>query len=292
MTLTLGLTEPADVARAIGERAIDANKRSSGVVLVVAGSRAMPGAARLAAGAAMRVGAGYVVVAAPAGALDRATEGLPEAVRFPLAETGDGTIASGALEAVLERAATGVDALAVGPGLTTHPETVAFVHGLVRQAPVPLVIDADALGAFAGRATELVRRGAGAVLTPHGGEAARLGMDTGAGPLAGARWLAAETGAVALLKGARTVVADPDGSARINPTGAPALATAGTGDVLTGAIAGLLGTGLAPFDAAWAGAYLHGLAGMFAGRIHGGGVLAREVADLLPEAVAHVRSRT
>ena len=133
-------------------------------------------------------------------------------------------------------------------------------------------------------------RKADAVLTPHLGEASRLGIDA-ADALSMARSLAGATDAVAVIKGPRSVIAGPDGRARINPTGTPVLATAGTGDVLTGTIAGLAARGLVAFDAAWAGVYLHGLAGTLAGGTRGEGTVAGEVADRLPDAVAAVREQ-
>jgi NAD(P)H-hydrate epimerase len=211
-------------------------------------------------------------------------------VSVPLPETEDGTVAATALDALLDRANDGVHALAVGPGLTTGEGARAVVRGLVRDAPVPVVLDADGLTAFEGEAEAIADRKADAVLTPHGGEAARLGVPLG-DPVGGARWLAERTDSVALLKGSRSVIAAPDGSARINPTGTPVLATAGTGDVLTGTIAGLVARGLTPFDAAWAGAYVHGLAGLAAGRAHGEGATAGDVADRLPDAIAEARSQ-
>jgi NAD(P)H-hydrate epimerase len=129
-----------------------------------------------------------------------------------------------------------------------------------------------------------------AVLTPHLGELSRLGIE-GSDRLAAARALASATGAVALAKGTRSAVAHPDGRARVNPTGTPALATAGTGDVLTGAIAGLVARGLGTYDAAWAGAYLHGLAGILAAADLGNGVVAGDVALRLPAALAAVREQ-
>jgi NAD(P)H-hydrate epimerase len=285
----VGITEPADVATALPEREIDSHKKASGTLVVVAGSRSMPGAARLIARAAARVGAGYVIVAAPASALPVMQEGIAEAVWVPLPETGDGTVAAGALDAVLERAED-AHALAVGPGLTTNDETQGFVRDLWREAPVPVVLDADGLNAFAGRVDELADRNADAVLTPHLGELARL-LGAGAGAddrLTAARALSTRARSVALVKGTRSVIAEPGGRARVNPTGTPVLATAGTGDVLTGAIGGLLARGLDAFDAAWAAAYLHGLAGILAGRDLGEGAVAGDVAERLPEALARV----
>ena len=154
---------------------------------------------------------------------------------------------------------------------------------------MPLVVDADALNAFEADATSLADRKADAVLTPHEGELARLlGREPSVDRLADARGLAEQTRAVALVKGTRTVVVEPGGTARVNPTGSTALATAGTGDVLTGAIGGLLARGVEPFAAAWAGAYLHGLAGLAAADRTGDGTVAADVADLLPDAIARV----
>jgi NAD(P)H-hydrate epimerase len=284
---TTGLTEPADVAGVLLPRAPDAHKKASGTLVVVAGSRAMTGAARLVAEAAGRIGAGYVVVAVPASILPVVQVELTETVFVPLPETADGTIAAGALDEVLARAED-AHAIALGPGLTTHDETASFVRELVRRAPVPVVLDADGLNAFAGRVDDLVGQKADAVLTPHLGELARL-VPVDGDRLRAARELASVTGAIALVKGSRTVIAEPGGAARINPTGGAVLATAGTGDVLTGTIGGLLARGAEPFVAAWAGAYVHGLAGLLAGEARGEGVLAGDVASTLPDAVALVR---
>jgi NAD(P)H-hydrate epimerase len=282
-----GLTEPADVAAVLPAREADAHKKASGTLVVVAGSREMTGAARLMARGAGRIGAGYIIVAVPASALQIVQEGLTEAVFVPLAETPEGTLSPEAVPAVLEKL-SGAHALAIGPGMSQHPQTQAAIRELVRTSPVPVVLDADGLNAFAGDAASLADRKAEAVLTPHLGELSRLTGPESGDRLDAARRLAALTGAVSLVKGTRTVIATPDGRARINPTGSPALATAGTGDVLTGAIGGLLARGIEPFGAAWAGAYLHGLAGILAGSDSGDGTLAGDVAENLPEAVSMV----
>jgi hydroxyethylthiazole kinase-like uncharacterized protein yjeF len=281
----VGLTEPADVAAVLPEREVDGHKRASGTVVVVAGSRTMTGAVRLVARAAARAGAGYVVVAVPASILPVVETELVETVFLPLPETAAGSVAPDAVGPVLD-ALGGAHALAVGPGLGRSDETVRFVHELVRSSPVPAVVDADALNAFAGEATALADRKADAVLTPHAGELQRLLGRSLDDPLTEARALAAATDAVALLKGTRTVIATPSGGARVNPTGSTVLATAGTGDVLTGTIGGLLARGLDTFDAAWAGAFVHGLAGIIAGDELGDGAVAGDVADRLPEAFA------
>jgi NAD(P)H-hydrate epimerase len=289
------LTEPTDVVAVLPRRDADTHKRASGVLLVVAGSRSMTGAPRLIAEAAGRVGAGLIEVAAPVSALAAIQAETTEAVFLPLPETDDGAVSPAAVELVLE-ALERSDALAIGPGLTAQEETVAAVRSIVAASPVPSVLDADALNAFAGRAAELAARRAPLVLTPHLGEFGRLtglsAADVEADRATHVRALAAETDAVALLKGSRTVIAEPDGRLRINPTGSAVLATAGSGDVLTGAIGALLARGVAAADAAAAGAFLHGLAGALAGREAGEGTLARDIVDALPDAVAAVGSRS
>lgn len=285
------LTEPSDVEAALPPRAPDAHKRASGVVLVVAGSRDMTGAARLIAEAAGRAGAGLVIAAVPRSILPVVQTAVTEAVFLGLPETADGGVSATAVDPVLA-ALQGADALAIGPGLTAHDETARFVRDVVAASPVPVVVDADGLNAFAGRAADLRDRKADAVLTPHVGEFGRL-ADLTAEDIAGdrvrhARALAVTTDAVVLLKGSRTVIAAPDGSVRINPTGSAVLATAGSGDVLTGIIGGLLARGTRPLEAAAAGAYLHGLAGIFAGRRTGDGTVAGDLLRHIPDAVARV----
>jgi hydroxyethylthiazole kinase-like uncharacterized protein yjeF len=286
------LMEPADVAAVLPEREIDTHKRATGVLVVVAGSRDMTGAARLVARAAGRIGTGLVQVAVPEGILPIVQAGLAETTFLPLPETPTGSIAASALGPLLDRLED-ADALAIGPGLSTDEETADLVRRLVRGCPVPFVLDADGLNAFTGRAAEIADRKSDAVLTPHVGEFVRLsGVSARAlaeDRLTNARALAERTGAVTLLKGSRTLVCTPDGIVRINPTGGPVLATAGSGDVLTGIIGGLLARGLDPVDAASSGAYIHGLAGTFAGRSWGEGTLAPDIARHVPEAVDRVR---
>jgi hydroxyethylthiazole kinase-like uncharacterized protein yjeF len=286
------LMEPADVAAVLPAREIDTHKRATGVLVVVAGSRDMTGAARLVARAAGRIGTGLVQVAVPEGILPIVQAGLAETTFLPLPETSAGSVAVAALDALLDRL-EGADALAIGPGLSVHEETAELVRRLVRDCPVPFVLDADGLNAFAGRAAEIADRKSDAVLTPHVGEFVRLSgvtaRELAEDRLGHTRALAERTGAVTLLKGSRTLVATPAGVVRINPTGGPVLATAGSGDVLTGVIAGLVARGLDPVDAASAGAYVHGLAGTLAGLSSGEGTLATDIARHVPESVARVR---
>jgi hydroxyethylthiazole kinase-like uncharacterized protein yjeF len=288
----LWLTEPEDVAAALPEREADTHKRASGVLLIVAGSRGMTGAPRLIAEAAGRIGAGLVVVAVPTEILPIVQAGLTETVFVGLPYTADGTVAAGAVDQLIERLGD-ADALAIGPGMTTHPETAGAVRALVARSPVPVVLDADGLNAYTGDAAALARRSSELVVTPHVGEFGRLTgvkpRDLEADRVGHVRRLADDAQAVALLKGSRTLIAEPRGRVRLNTTGSPVLATAGSGDVLTGTIGGLLARGLGSADAAVTAAYLHGLAGTLAGRTLGEGTLAGDVAAHLPEAVARIR---
>jgi NAD(P)H-hydrate epimerase len=283
------LTEPADVTSWLPTRAVDAHKRASGVLVVVAGSQTMTGAAHLIASAAGRIGAGLVTVAAAEGALPSIQAGLVEPTFLALPETTEGTVALDAVDVLLDRLEA-ADALAIGPGLGSHEDTAAFVREVVRRSPVPLVLDADGLNAFAGDGARIRDRASDAVLTPHVGEFSRLTgvkpRDLDADRPSHVRALAEQTGAVVLLKGSRSLIAEPGRRLFVNVTGSPVLATAGTGDVLTGTIGGLLARGLGPTEAAAAGAYLHGLAGLFAGRELGEGTVAGDVAERLPEAVS------
>ncbi|HYM70102.1 MAG TPA: NAD(P)H-hydrate dehydratase, partial [bacterium] len=257
-----------------------------------AGARGFVGASILAARGAIRAGAGLVTVALPVSLAAVPACSLPEAMTHPLPETPDGTIAERALEAALELVEAS-SAVAVGPGLTMHPEVVAFVRRLLPRLGRPAVLDADALNALAGEPQRLREAAAPLVITPHPGEMARLlGCaipDVQRDRVETARSAARSLGVTVVLKGARTVVAAPGGAARIIPTGNAAMATGGMGDVLTGATAALLAAGLPAFEAAACAAYLHGLAGDLAasGEL---GLLAHEVADAIPRALARVRA--
>ncbi len=269
------------------------HKGTFGHVLVIAGSRGKTGAAALAAAGAARVGAGLVTVACP-----ESTNGVletlcTEMMTAPVEETAAGSFALAAEKALRDLAETR-DAVVLGPGLGREDETLELVRRLVRRIAVPLVLDADGALAFADDPGALQGRRAPTILTPHPGEAARL-LGGSADALnrdrpGAARRLAGATGAVAVLKGAATVTAEGEGRLALNPTGGPLLATGGTGDVLAGAIGGLAAQGLAGFEAAALGVYLHGLAADRLAAARGpSGTLAGEVAAALPEAMAWLR---
>jgi len=287
------LWAPAAAARALPARPVAGHKGSFGHVLVVAGSEGKTGAAALAARAAGRAGAGLVTVACPAGLNDILEVKCTEAMTVPVADTASRSLASEAEDAIVGLASER-DVVALGPGLGREDETASLVRSLVKRLEVPLVIDAD--GLFALVPAALKGRRSATILTPHPGEAARLlGVDPkaiNADRVAMAQRLAKESQSVSVLKGAATIVAEPGGRTFVNPTGGPALATGGTGDVLTGLIAGLLAQGAGPFEAAAAGVYLHGLAGDRLAALHGpSGLMAEDLADALPAAGDWLRDR-
>jgi NAD(P)H-hydrate epimerase len=262
--LLVALTTPEDVRALVPARAPDAHKGDFGRVLILAGSPGFTGAAILAGRAAMRAGSGLVTVGTPASLNPILETGLLEAMTVPLPETPEQTLAPAALEPILNFLARS-DAVAIGPGLSQHDQTAALLRDLLPQLNKPTVLDADALNILAREDFPFPEVPAPLVLTPHPGEMSRLlqrpTADLQADRLAAAREAAARFKAVVVLKGARTVIADPSGRIVINPTGNPGLASGGTGDVLTGILASLLGQGLSAFEAAVVATYLHGLAG-------------------------------
>lgn len=289
------LWSPLAAGRALSERPPEGHKGRFGHVLIVAGSAGHTGAAALAAVASVRAGAGLVTLGCPASLNSILEVKCTEAMTAPLADTSEGDLAAEAEHAVLALAAER-DVVAMGPGVGRSEETQQLMRALARRLVCPLVIDADGLFAFAEDPSALKTRGAPTILTPHPGEAARLlGRSAGAvnrDRLGAARELAEITGSVVVLKGAATVSVEPGGRAVVNPTGGPALATGGTGDVLTGVVAGFLAQGQAPLESAAAAAYLHGLsADRLAARIGAAGLLATEVAHELPAAAEALRQR-
>ncbi|AOQ25151.1 Bifunctional NAD(P)H-hydrate repair enzyme Nnr [Moorella thermoacetica] len=267
-------------------REASGHKGLYGRVLAVGGSPGLTGAITLAATAALKAGAGLVTAAVPRGVQGILAMKTTEVMTLSLPETPAGALSRDALDPLLERLAE-VDVLAIGPGLSRDPATVDLVKELLPRVQVPAVVDADALNALATDTRVLTGDHGPLVLTPHPGEMARLLGTTAAkiqeDRLEIAAKYAREWQAVLLLKGARTVIAWPDGQVYINPTGNPGMATAGSGDVLTGIIAGLAGQRLKPGVAAALGAYLHGAAGDEAARQRGQrAMMAGDLLDFLP----------
>jgi NAD(P)H-hydrate epimerase len=282
----IGLIKPT-VLGELPRREGDSTKFSSGHVVVAGGSRGLTGAVRMAARASMRAGAGYVTGCVPASQQTLiASAETPELMTRGLPDDGEG-FTPDAVAPALEAAQRG-GALALGPGLGRRKGAVQFARALARQTTLPMVLDADGLNAHAGRLRELALREGPTVLTPHAGELARLleldSEQVDEQRLVRAREAAQDADAVVLLKGDDTLIAAADGRVAVSPGASPALATAGTGDVLTGVIAALLAQELDAFTAACAGAWLHACAGRAAARTIGSteGVIATDVIAALP----------
>jgi len=286
------LLDAASIRSLLPIRHRTAHKGTFGHAGLIAGSAGKTGAAAMAAMAALRVGAGLVTVATPRSVSDVLEAKLLEAMTFPAPETEARTLSKQALES-LRAFAADKTALAIGPGIGTHPDTQTLVHNLLVEVNKPMVLDADGINAVAGHREMLSRAGGPLILTPHPGEMARLLGITSAevqrDRLGMAARLAREQHVCVVLKGAGTIVAGPDGRLAVNSTGNPGMATAGTGDVLTGIITGLLAQGLSAWDAACAGVYLHGLAGDLAASEQGEmGLIAGDVIQAIPWALQGV----
>lgn len=289
----LELLEARQLGLLLGGRARDAHKGTFGHLLIAAGSRGKSGAAVLASRAAVRSGAGLVTAAIPGGILPEVAAGSVESMTLPLADSGSGEVADGAVEEILA-ACQGRDALALGPGLGRSAEVLRRLRKTALAAPLPLVLDADGLIAFAGDLAALRSRPAATILTPHPGEMAAL-LEISTAEVQADRATAARRAAEAsrchvVLKGAPSLVAAPAGRIGINPTGNPGMATGGTGDVLTGVLGALLAGGFDATDAARLGAYVHGLAGDLA--LEDGdeaGLRAGDVVEALPAAFLELR---
>jgi hydroxyethylthiazole kinase-like uncharacterized protein yjeF len=282
-----GLPEDEDVFERLPVRPRDAHKGDFGNVLVIAGSRGMSGAARLVGMAALRTGAGLVKVAVPESIRAEVAAYHPEIMTIALPETADGTIAAAAMD-TLKSYAEWADVIAVGPGFGQHEETARFLDAFLSIGK-PLVIDADALNLIAAHKL-LPKIPADTVITPHPGEFDRLAGKKHASfqdRAQAARDFAEKHHLSLLLKGAPTLCFDSNGFGMVNPTGNPGLATAGSGDVLTGIVAALRAQGLNSHASAWVGAYLHGRAADLAVEDVGeASLVAGDVIEYLPEAFA------
>ncbi len=289
------LVEGTQVAQWLPPRQADSHKGTYGRLLILAGSTGMTGAAALAAQAALRAGGGLVTLGIPASLNPILEAKVTESMTLPLPEEPQGVIGYRSKNAICG-VLTQCDAWAIGPGLTTKGEVAHLVADLLAEYKLPTVIDADGLNSLAKTGgIERLAAPSKVVLTPHPGELARL-LHTDiasvqADRVQSARDSAASFGTVVVLKGARTVVAAPDGSVYINPTGNPGMATGGSGDALTGIIASLLAQGVEPVAAAVSGVYLHGLAGDLAAVAHGSrSMLPSELVDSLGLAFGAVES--
>ena len=295
--LGLELSTPGDFAELLAPRNRDANKGSYGHVLVIGGSFGKAGAAAMAGFAALRIGAGLSTVATPKSVLPTVAGFHPELMTEPLKETSAGTIASSNLQSVfLDRMVEHKSVLAIGPGISREVDTQDFVRSIVKRYETPIVLDADGLNAFENRASELTGNIGPVVIKPHPGEMARLTArsvaEIQADRIDVARKFAREKQVIVVLKGHRTLIASPEGTVWVNATGNPGMATGGTGDVLTGMIAGMIAQHPKEILLATALAvYLHGLAGDLAAEEMGEEpVVASDLIRYLPRSLMQVRA--
>ncbi len=282
-------------ARLLPHREPDVHKGDCGRVYILAGSVGLTGAAALSANAALKGGAGLVTLGVPKSLNDILETKVTEAMTQPLPEIKKVRCLSLRARCEIQRACCTADSIAIGPGLGTHRETVELIRRLVRDLRSPAVIDADALNALAGDLAAVRACKTPLVLTPHIGEFARLTgysiSEMQRDPIARATEFATDVGATTVLKGAPTIVATPEGRAHINPTGNPGMATGGTGDVLTGLLAALIGQGLNPSDAACTAVYLHGLAADIAAKKTGQiSLIASDIIENFAAAIHQIRN--
>ena len=295
-SLKLNLITAREIAPLIGPRPAASNKGNFGHVLVLGGSTGKAGAAAMAGMAALRSGAGLSTVATAKSVLATVGGFHPELMTEPLDETEAGSISLVSLErGRLDALVQGKTVLAVGPGISRHPDTSAFVRAVVRKYKMQIVLDADGLNAFEDRAAELKEKAGALVITPHPGEMARLtGLTIPAvqrDRLNVARSFAREHELIVVLKGNRTLIAQPDGTVWVNTTGNPGMATGGTGDILTGMVAGLIAQNPGRVaEAVIAAVHLPGLAGDVARESMGEhSMVATDLLTALPEAFRRTR---
>ena len=295
-SLKLNLITAREIAPLIGPRPAASNKGNFGHVLVLGGSTGKAGAAAMAGMAALRSGAGLSTVATAKSVLAIVGGFHPELMTEPLEETDAGSISLVSLEqGRMDALVQGKTVLAVGPGISRHPDTTSFVRGVIKKYKMQMVLDADGLNAFEDRAAELKEKAGGLVTTPHPGEMARLtGLTIAAvqrDRLNVARSFAREHQLIAVLKGNRTLIALPDGTVWANTTGNPGMATGGTGDILTGMVAGLMAQNPGRIaEAVIAAVRLHGLAGDVARESMGEhSMVATDLLTALPEAFRRTR---
>src|SRR6266849_3234745 len=294
-SLRLNAITACEVAPLIGPRRADANKGNFGHVLVIGGSVGKAGAAAMAGMAALRAGAGLSTVCTPKSLLPTVAGFHPEVMTEPLEETEAGGISMRVLDRRVDALIECKTVLAVGPGISRHAETAEFARTVVKKHKIPIVLDADGLNAFEGHAADLNGRARSLVITPHPGEMARLAGSTVAAVrrdrLNVARTFAREHEVIVVLKGHRTLIAQPDGEVWVNTTGNPGMATGGTGDILTGMISGFIAQNPDRIvEAMIAAVHLHGLAGDVACESMGEhSLVATDLLKALPEAFRRVR---
>lgn len=297
--LTVEIPEVDWLRSLIPQRARYSHKGDYGHVLIVAGSKGKTGAAIMAAKACMRTGAGLVTIGVPETLMDVFQMRVTEEMTLPLPDRGDGTLSSKACSKILDFLSGKADVLCIGPGSGVSEDTERLMAEILRPLNKPAVIDADAINSISDHRS-LKECKASLIFTPHPGEMSRLvskaGLKTDIADIEkdrieATRSFSRETGVNLVLKGVPTVIANPDGRTMVNPTGNPGMATAGTGDVLTGMIGAFIGQGLNPFEAATLGVYLHGLSGDIAAESKGKhSLIASDIIEAIPEAFKRLAS--
>jgi NAD(P)H-hydrate epimerase len=305
--IKVNLPQKEDIISLLPERPGYSHKGTYGHVLLIAGSKGKTGAALMAAKACLRTGSGLVTIGIPESLVSSFQSRVTEEMILPLADKGNGTLSLKSIDAILGFLKKQANILAVGPGLSADVEISELVCRLISSSNVPIVIDADGLNALSGRTGILKKCKAPIILTPHVGEMARLLQRTAGSGQRAERKLrtiieqdrigtalsfSKKTGAYIVLKGVPTVIAAPDGNAFINPTGNPGMATAGTGDVLTGMISSFLAQRLSPQDASILGVYMHGLTGdMVAQKKGEHSLIASDIISAIPGIFKIIRDR-
>jgi hydroxyethylthiazole kinase-like uncharacterized protein yjeF len=280
------LIEGAEFLPFLFPRNANAHKGDFGHLLVLSGSPGKTGAATMVCQAALRIGTGLITLGIPASLNPILEVKLTEVMTEPLPETKDQTLGLSAQQRITELCSR-KSALVIGPGLSLNPETARLIQRMIRNTDLPAVIDADGLNALVGKIASIKKKRKGLILTPHPGEMARLlgtsVQEIQKNRIQVARNFAQENGLILVLKGARSIVASPEGNIFINPTGNPGMASGGMGDVLTGMVGGFLAQGLPPLEAAKLGVYLHGLVGDFVAYQKGErGIAATDVVEETP----------
>ena len=292
--ITVELLDAHDLVPLLRQRDRNSHKGTYGHALIIAGSVGKTGAAALASNAALRIGAGLVTLGIPASLNPVMEVKLTEVMTEPLAETDFQTLSTNALPRIQELC-EGKKVLALGPGISTHPETRSVVLHIIRNSRIPLVVDADGINALGEKPSVLHEAHCPIVLTPHPGEMARLlGIsiqEVQDDRIGVSKKFAQEYGVVLVLKGARTIIAEPNGTIYINSTGNPGMASGGTGDVLTGMIAGLTAQGYTMGEASRLGAFLHGyIADGITEQRGEAGLTATDILDRIPVTFKEVMS--
>jgi hydroxyethylthiazole kinase-like uncharacterized protein yjeF len=296
ISIKLNTIQDSYVSQILPVRLPNTHKGSYGKIFIISSSIGMTGAGHLAAAGALRVGGGLVYLGVPSTVVCQHPPAFLEVITIPLEDRKSGYLSEDSISSVLRQMET-MTVTAIGPGLSTRGDVGEVVYSVIENSNIPLIIDADGLNVLACNIDVLKKLKAPAIITPHPGEMARLTgisiQEVQNNRIEVAQEFARKWKIITVLKGAKTVVALPRGEAYINPTGNSGMATAGSGDVLTGIISGLIGQGMRPEEAAISGVYLHGMAGDQVANVKGmHGLNARDIVEELPYTIKKVANVT